>query len=311
MEMGDLQMPSWLQRNITPREPFDPTPWLQERYRRQIEAQKLPLQLQQMELANKAHALSMEHQGLQNNDFNQEMDAYQQDLPKLQEYVNGGRKGPPPAVFSKKGQQTILDWERADATSEFGKAQQQLRTEKVKNGTDIMRYLQEQPADDPEVYANQLGRAQKAKQSAAIDLAKARTSNYGDVRNRQLALNVEQAVNRDTVLKDLLKSRASYADDVQLYSKQDPDKRPWWMGGTTAEAIKAKKKEAEAQVEAIDKQIRQRRQELHNQFSGAVEDEMDSGNEDFGDEGPSPAPSTSAPADFEYDPRAKKLTPFK
>lgn len=84
----DTSIPPWLQRNLAPREPFDVTPWLQERYRRQVEQQKLPLQLQQMALQNEASRLGVEHQGIVNEMQGTQMMAYKDELPRFQQILN-------------------------------------------------------------------------------------------------------------------------------------------------------------------------------------------------------------------------------
>ncbi len=125
----DTQIPGWLQRNWAPRETFDPTPWLQERYRRQQEAQVMPLKLQQMALQNKASELAVETQGLQNDLANQEMAFYQEDLPVLREAmaaansVPGGATGMPvPQFRSRQAQAQWLQRQGMDAQLVFNKA---------------------------------------------------------------------------------------------------------------------------------------------------------------------------------------------
>lgn len=77
------EVPPWLAKNWTPREPFDPTPWLQERYRRQVQQAKLPLELQQMELQNAQARTAIEAQGMQNELHGIQLQQYQQELPEL------------------------------------------------------------------------------------------------------------------------------------------------------------------------------------------------------------------------------------
>lgn len=81
----DTQIPAWLQRNWAPTPAFDVTPWLQERYRRQVEQQKLPLQLQQMALQNEVTKAGIEHQGMMNELAGMQLQQYQEELPRLKE----------------------------------------------------------------------------------------------------------------------------------------------------------------------------------------------------------------------------------
>ncbi len=136
-EQGDLQAPAWLQRNWQPREPFDPTPWLQERYRRQQDAQILPLKLQQMELANKAAQLQIEHQGIENDIVNLDMNAYRDDLSRIRAFreATGGdplkmAETPPPALFSAKGQQTLANQIKQASQVGYVQRHQDLETAK-------------------------------------------------------------------------------------------------------------------------------------------------------------------------------------
>lgn len=147
-ELGDLQAPGWLQRNWAPKEPFDPTPWLQERWNRQIQMQKLPLELQQMELANKAHALAIEHQGMMNDEFNGELNRYQEDLPALQSALADAQKRPggtlemqTPSFRSKKAMDLWSQRQKADAETAYGQALHQRSIEDMKTATKIMEVL--------------------------------------------------------------------------------------------------------------------------------------------------------------------------
>lgn len=79
------QVPAWLQRNWTPKEPFDPSPWLQERYKRQIEAQTIPLKLQGLALQNARAELELKKQAMSNELQGQQLAQYSQELPMFNE----------------------------------------------------------------------------------------------------------------------------------------------------------------------------------------------------------------------------------
>lgn len=135
----DTQVPVWLQRNWVPRETFDPTPWLQERYRRQQEAQIMPLKLQALALQNKASALAIEHQGIVNDEASQEMDFFQEDLPALRaagERANrvpgGSLNMPAPELRSRKAQEQWLRRQASDAQLVYNKAYAQEQIELTK-----------------------------------------------------------------------------------------------------------------------------------------------------------------------------------
>lgn len=83
----DTGIPPWLSHNWQPRETFDPTPWLQERYRRNVQAQTLPLQIQSMALQNQAQSLAIEHQGMLNDVQGMQLQQYQSEAPRLQELI--------------------------------------------------------------------------------------------------------------------------------------------------------------------------------------------------------------------------------
>lgn len=123
----DTSIPPWLQRNWTPREPFDPTPWLQERYNRQVEAQKLPLQLQGMALQNQAHQLAIAHQGMLNEAAGLELMNDHADAPLLQEYLNkvaqtqgGSLVVKAPAFRGKRARDVVLNQEKMDSDTAYG-----------------------------------------------------------------------------------------------------------------------------------------------------------------------------------------------
>ncbi len=123
----DTNLPSWLQRNLAPRESFDPSPWLNEAFNQNVQRAKLPLQLQQYELANKQSQLAIEHQGIVNDVANQELNAYAEDLPKLRSYLENVSKSPnsaldvqPPMLRSQRAIQAVLQHQKMAADTALG-----------------------------------------------------------------------------------------------------------------------------------------------------------------------------------------------
>lgn len=182
MALADQEIPAWLQRNWAPKEPFDPTPWLQERFRRQVIQAKLPLELQQMELANKAAQLEIETRGLQNDLVNQEMNAYAQELPALREYMSqaegtagGAISLPPPAFRSKRAMAAIAERQKIDADTGYGIALNRTITEQTKNVAEWMPLANMTIAPrpdgtfDPQQYALLGEMAAQAKQASELE----------------------------------------------------------------------------------------------------------------------------------------------
>lgn len=124
----NTSVPEWLQRNWVPEPGFDPTPWLQERYRRQVEQQKLPLELQGMALANEAHRLAVEHQGVLNETAGLELNQYKSELPIINDYLSRASTTPggsmaipiPNGIRSKMGMDTLLNRQKIDADTAYG-----------------------------------------------------------------------------------------------------------------------------------------------------------------------------------------------
>lgn len=142
----DTSPAPWLQRAWSPRETFDPTPWLQERYRRQVEQAKLPLELQGMALQNKAHELMIEHQGIQQDLLNQELNDFQQDLPAYRSAVETAAKTPggsiamqTPTFRSKKAMDLWTERQKADAQTAYGQAIHQATIDDIKAVTEATR----------------------------------------------------------------------------------------------------------------------------------------------------------------------------
>lgn len=90
----DTQIPAWLQRNWTPKEPFDPTPWLQERYRRQVEQQVMPLKIQQLQLQNQTAQLQIAHQSMVNDQQAIDQAAFIEDQEVLKSALDEAAKHP-------------------------------------------------------------------------------------------------------------------------------------------------------------------------------------------------------------------------
>lgn len=139
----DTQVPAWLQRNWSPRETFDPTPWLQERYKRQVEQQVLPLKLQGMALENQANRLQIEHQGIQNDLQREEMASFARDLPRLRTARMEAAKVPGgsiaiknPGFESKTAMQLWQEQQKMDAATAYGQAIHQATIDDMKAVTE-------------------------------------------------------------------------------------------------------------------------------------------------------------------------------
>lgn len=153
----DTQMPGWLQRNIAPTQSFDPTPWLQERYKRQIQAQTLPLEIQHMTLQNQAQQLSIEHQGMVNNEMADEIQLANSEMPALQDYAKLRAQTPggslavtPPAFRSKNSLAAVAQWQQEDARTSYGIAMHQSIIAQINNVTKLSQ-------DAPDMAIPQIG----------------------------------------------------------------------------------------------------------------------------------------------------------
>lgn len=144
--MIDTSLPPWLQRNLAQKESFDPSPWLNEAFNQNVQRAKLPLQLQGYELQNKATQLAIEHQGIQNDLANQEMNNFAQDLPIYRSAIESASKLPGGSVSMQtpmfKSKQALTLWQerqKSDAATAFGQAIHQATIADVKAVTDAMR----------------------------------------------------------------------------------------------------------------------------------------------------------------------------
>lgn len=144
--MIDTSLPPWLQRNFAERPGFDPSPWLNEAFTQNVERQKLPLQLQQYALQNKALELSTEHQGIQNDLLNQELELQKNELPTFRSALETASKTPggtiamqTPAFQSKKYMDLWQERQKADAATAYGQAIHQSTIDDVKAVTEAMR----------------------------------------------------------------------------------------------------------------------------------------------------------------------------
>lgn len=154
----DTQLPAWLQRNLAPREPFDPTPWLQERYRRNVAAQEIPLRLQHMALVNQSAQLDIAHQGMVNDVQADELRRVQDEQPLMAQWMKEtqGRpdlilNSPAPSVMSQRNQQVILNARKMAADTAFGRAMALQETAKVQRLTHLVNRGGElpEPTKDP------------------------------------------------------------------------------------------------------------------------------------------------------------------
>lgn len=141
----DTSVPPWLQRNLAFREPFDPTPWLQERYRRQVQAQTLPLQIQGMALENQAHALAIQHQGMINEAAGIELMNDAKDVPVLQQALAKAAQTPggslsmsPPAFSGKRARDAWLNQQKMDADTVYGQSLKERIIDQTRRASEIM-----------------------------------------------------------------------------------------------------------------------------------------------------------------------------
>lgn len=141
----DTSPPPWLQRNWQPGQSFDPSPWLNAAFQQNIERQKLPLQLQQYALQNKASELAIEHQGMVNDEMNSELDAARQDqevyksaLEEASKLPGGTLNMPPPPLKSKEYSKQWLQRQSMDAQTAFGKTLIQDQIELTKTANNLL-----------------------------------------------------------------------------------------------------------------------------------------------------------------------------
>lgn len=146
----DTQVPAWLQRNWAPREPFDPTPWLQERYRRQERQQEISLRVQEFGLRAQALQLGIQQQAMANEQASLELAFQKEDLPAYSEYFKAGDfSKPPPTLRSKKFQESILSAQKVYAESEYGKTRLEHDAALTKAATYLLqRGVEVQPEED-------------------------------------------------------------------------------------------------------------------------------------------------------------------
>lgn len=141
----DASIPPWLQRNWSPQQTFDPTPWLQERYNRQIQAQTLPLQLQGMALRNQQLQLDASHQAVMNDMLNEQQKRYAQELPRFNQLVQES-KGDPDALANSTEtfvnpvlQQRWMDLKKQAADTLLVQTKRANALEQVKTANDLER----------------------------------------------------------------------------------------------------------------------------------------------------------------------------
>ncbi len=125
------QFPHWLESRFATH-PGESPPWLSSAIQTSMQhaerQAKMPLELQQMALRNKATQLEIEHQGIQNDVLNEEMNAYAEDLPILRDYLDtvsktpgGSLVTPAPMLRSRKGIESVLQHQKMDADTILGK----------------------------------------------------------------------------------------------------------------------------------------------------------------------------------------------
>lgn len=190
----DTQVPPWLERNWAPAQSFDPTPWLQERYSRQIDAQTIPLKIQGMQLQNQAAQLEIEHQGIANEQASLEMQQFRNDLPMLNEWFKSTEgdpvkllKGPTPTVRSLRAQQQVLNARKMAADTTLGMAFVKDQTALSQTAATLMN--EGYPLDkarnddgtlDPQKVRLMAAQRLKHKEEAALNEIYARQEHYYD-----------------------------------------------------------------------------------------------------------------------------------
>lgn len=225
-EQGDLQAPGWLQRNWQPKEPFDPTPWLQERFKNEIIKAKLPLELQQMALHNKASQLSIEHQGIENDQLNKELDLYAADLPALRDWQDKMVDDPgisPPAVRSNQARAAIAAAQRNSLESNLGQAIHQQILDQTRGMAEIVKYtgrvLERMPNGlyDPKEYNEALKQAEDAKFARDVALRKAGTDWHSSVNSLdKITESARHIADLKAQMRDAQQEMASRAGDLPL-----------------------------------------------------------------------------------------------
>lgn len=138
----DTNPPAWLQRNWAPRESFDPSPWLKQAYDRQIQQEKLPLELQGMALRNQAAQLVITHQGRSN-------DLLAKEQPELAKWITDqiGRpmaetlNDPGPGLLHPDMVQALNSYKAHIAQTTYGLATRQALIKQTQQASEVADIL--------------------------------------------------------------------------------------------------------------------------------------------------------------------------
>jgi hypothetical protein len=119
----DTNIPSWLQRNWAPRESFDPTPWLQEQYRRKIVEAELPGRIQAQALENQQRLMGIKLQAQQQELFSKDLASYHSWLETVgtdpAKIINSS-----PQLLTPQAQQLVLNQKKMASENQYLQAWQ-------------------------------------------------------------------------------------------------------------------------------------------------------------------------------------------
>ena len=154
----NASVPPWLQRNWEPKPSFDPSPWLQQAYKWNQDAQEVPLRVQGLALQNQAAQLAIAHQATENEVQGLQLQQYQAELPQMmdlrKQYANDpvGLMNHNASFSSPVLQKQWIDMQTAAAKSLAGIA----ATEQVKQKWVAARQLMLAPGA-PEIQLDDQG----------------------------------------------------------------------------------------------------------------------------------------------------------
>lgn len=187
----NTDVPPWLERNWQPREPFDVTPWLAERYRRQVAAEEIPLRLQSMALQNQQTQLAIQQQAIGNEVAATELQQYQSELPVVAEWAKSTKgdpirvlNDPTPSVLSPKLQSMILTAKKSAAQNTYAQQLEKYNlglteaaTRLLANGVNVRPRLDANGQEyfDPEDIATAASKLQEDERIFILQKIKAQT----------------------------------------------------------------------------------------------------------------------------------------
>lgn len=181
----DTRVPAWLERNWAPREAFDPTPWLQERYRRQERQQEISLRVQEFGVRKQELELAIQQKAMANEQASIEMSNYREELPLFSDWLKstGGdplkiTSGPLPTLTNPKLMERAIAIRKQAADSRFVQARTKFATAQAEAAARFLEkgILVEPNEDgtfDPEKLAAAGAELDRREQAQSIDLRKA------------------------------------------------------------------------------------------------------------------------------------------